>query len=208
MDKEQKDIDLENNEEALETDTEDTESKDGEKSDDSKDESEKKSPKKEYSTEEKLARVERMRTKYLKELGKSEEKSEPKSDKGKSGDLDYGQKAFLRSYDIKGADELALVKNWTNRTGDELDAIVEDEIFQAKLKGLREARATAEAVPKGTKRSGQAPQDESYWKAKIESGQATLNDIEDVTMRRKVLNSRIGTAKEGNKFSTNPIVMS
>lgn len=145
----------------------------------------------------------------LKDLKKSkEEPKEVTKIESKSDELDYGQKAFLRSYDIKGADEINLVKNWQKRTGDELDAIVEDEIFQAKLKSLREVRASNEALPKSNRRGTQpAPNDESYWTSKIESGQATLADIEDIEMRRKVLNKRVAKEKSGNRFSSTPIVM-
>lgn len=173
---------------------------------------EKKEVKPQETPEARLARLERQATQLRKKLGieKSETKEvkiETKTDT-KSDELDYGQKAFLRSYDIKGADEIALVKNWQKRTGDELDAIVEDDIFQAKLKSLREARATNDALPKSNRRGTQpAPNDESYWTARIESGQSTLADIEDVDMRRKVLNKRVAKEKSGGKFSSNPIVM-
>src|SRR3972149_4527566 len=98
MDNEQEKVDSTNNEEVLESETVETE---GEPSPEE-------TPKKEYSTEEKLARVERMRKKYMKELGISDEKpKEPeKTDKGsKSKDLGYDQKAFLIASGVKGSDE-------------------------------------------------------------------------------------------------------
>lgn len=142
---------------------------------------------------------------------KPEEKKSPKAPKkepeAKSDELDYGEKAFLRSYDIKGADEIALVKNWVKRTGDPLDVAVEDEIFLAKLKGLRDARASADAIPKGRNRTTQPAQnDEAYWVAKIESGQATLKDIPDVELRRKVLNKRVEEQRSGSKFSSKSVI--
>lgn len=136
-----------------------------------------------------------------------EKKNEPPASKEqKSDELDYGQKAYLKSFDIKGADELALVKNWIKRTGDELDVVVEDDIFQAKLTALREARASAEAVPKGTKRSGQAQGNGiDYWSEKYNSG-TELNDIPD-EFQLKVLNAKIAKEKSaGSNFSATPIV--
>ena len=134
-------------------------------------------------------------------------KSKEDKPEAKSDDLDYGEKAFLRSYDIKGADEIALVKNWVKRTGDELDVAVEDEIFLAKLKSLRDAKASNDAIPKGRNRSTQPAQnDEAYWMAKIDSGQATLKDIPDVDIRRKVLNKRIEKEKSGSKFAPQSII--
>jgi len=165
--------------------------------------------------EAKIARLERQNSQLRKKLSgeKKDTSTKTKDDVSKveqktTDEFDYGEKAFLRSYNIKGADELALVKTWTKRTGDSLDAIVEDEIFQSKLKNLRDARASDEALPKSNRR-GTAPaqNDESYWMSKIESGQNTLNDIEDVDMRRKVLNKRIEKEARGGKFSSNPIVM-
>ena len=131
----------------------------------------------------------------------SSETSETKSD------LDYGEKAYLRSFDIKGSDEIALVKNWVKRTGDGLDVVVEDEIFLAKLAKLRENKNSINAMPKGNQRSNVVNQDEAYWTSKIESGQAKLNDIPDVNIKRNVLNKRIEKERSGNKFSSQPIVM-
>lgn len=90
-----------------------------------------------------------------KEPKKAETKEEaPAKAPSKPGDLDYGEKAFLKSYGISGSDELSLVKQFQDR-GFELDSIVEDDVFTAKLDNLREARATTAATPKGSKRPGQ-----------------------------------------------------
>lgn len=135
-------------------------------------------------------------------------KEEAPTKETKSSDLDYGQKAYLRSYDIKGSDELELVRNWMERTGDTLDALVEDDLFTAKLTKLREARAAADAIPKGTRRiAAPATDDVSYWAGKISSGQIQLNDIPDLAIRRKVLNARIEQERTGSRFSDNPISM-
>lgn len=157
--------------------------------------------------EARVARLRRQLEREEKKLGLSDEKPAHSQEKEtRSGDLDYGEKAFLRSYDIKGSDELALVKDWQKRTGDSLDTVVEDDIFQAKLSKLREARATVEAVPKGTRRTNApATDDVSFWNAKIDAGTASLHDITDVNTRRKVLNARIDKEKVGSRFSDNPI---
>jgi len=83
-----------------------------------------------------------------------EAKPEVKEDSSKPSDLDYGQKAFLKSYGVSGSDELALVKQFQDR-GFNLDSIVSDDVFTAKLNNLRQARETANAVPKGKGRSSQ-----------------------------------------------------
>lgn len=76
-------------------------------------------------------------------------------DTSKPNELDYGQKAFLKTYGIQGSDELALVKTFATRTGDDLDTIVSDDIFLGKLNALRQARESANAIPKSKSRSGQ-----------------------------------------------------
>lgn len=109
------------------------------------------------SPEDKLARLERQAKQLRKKLGiedKPKVKQEPKSKiNNEKTDFDWGEKAFLRSYDIKGADEVSLVKQWIDRTGDSLDSVVEDDIFQAKLSKLREARTVKQALPNGSKRA-------------------------------------------------------
>jgi len=81
--------------------------------------------------------------------------NEPDKEPSKSDELGYGEKAFLKTYSIQGSDELALVKSFQSRTGDDLDTIVSDDIFLGKLQSLRDARESANAVPKGKSRSGQ-----------------------------------------------------
>jgi hypothetical protein len=138
---------------------------------------------------------------------KADSPTSPEPKETRSSDLDYGQKAFLRSYDIKGSDELELVRTYMERTGDTLDSVVEDDIFTAKLTKLREAKAAADAVPKGTRRSQAPATDEvSYWTGKVANG-LSLNDIPDVSMRRKVLNARIEQERVGSRFSDTPVSM-
>mgnify|MGYP001615612811 CR=1 FL=1 len=96
-------------------------------------------------------------SRLAKKHGFEETKVEPvrNTSTDKPNELDYGQKAFLKTYGIQGSDELALVKSFATRTGDDLDTIVSDEIFLGKLKSLREARESADAIPKGKGRSAQ-----------------------------------------------------
>ena len=128
------------------------------------------------------------------------EKVEPKPDKepSKPNELDYGQKAFLKSYQISGSDELALVKQFQDR-GFDLDAIVGDDVFTSKLANLREARASADAVPKDRKRSGQsAVTDVDIAVAKYkETGELP----EDFETRKQVVNKMVESEKAKNKFS-------
>jgi hypothetical protein len=114
----------------------------------------KRTPQEEY--EYFTGRAERLAKKHG--FGKKAEKSDASEvkDSPKPNELDYGQKAFLKTYGIQGSDELALVRSFATRTGDDLDTIVSDDIFLGKLKALRDARESSEAIPKGKGRSAQA----------------------------------------------------
>lgn len=155
------------------------------------------------SPEARISRLRRQLEREEKKLGIAKDTPEPTESKPQnSGDFDYGQKAYLRSFDIKGSDELQLAKDWMRRTGDTLDSMVEDDIFLGKLKSLREAKATAEAIPKTSKRSPQPAQDDvQFWLSK------PFNEVPQ-DMKRKVLNAKIKSERDDNKFSSNPIVSS
>jgi len=159
-----------------------------------------KQPEKAVETPEaKRARLVRQLARLDKQLGKSDDEAddepEPKA-QTKSNDLGFGEKAFLKSYGISGSDELSLVKTWLKRTGDDLDTLVEDEIFKAKLNGLREARATKEALPTNTKRSAATTRDHvDYWLSKGE-----LPPKDQAKLRREVVNARIEASRNGTKF--------
>ncbi len=187
-------------EDTIETDTEETTVSEESEKPQVSEEKPKRTPQEELKYFE--GRAKRLR----KQLGMTEDTTEKSVQKETKSELGYGEKAFLRSYDIKGADEIALVKNWMDRSGDSLDSIVEDDIFKSKLSSLREAKKSLEAIPKGNKKSVQSSQDEVYWMNRIDSGQSTLNDIEDTTMKRNVLNKRIERERTGSKFSSQPIV--
>lgn len=159
-------------------------------------------PKKEYSTEQKLARVERMREKYIKELGLNNEPKETKPDTGaKSGEFNEGQLALLVAKGIEDDAEVALVKEYMKNTGKPLMEVVKSKFFTNDLSDLRESKKAMEATPKGSRRSGSSGKDDaSYWFDKVESGQAKLSDIPDRETREKVVNLRIAKNKNNSPF--------
>lgn len=134
-------VDLEETNEEVEEVTEETHKK----------EKPKRTPQEEYEYH--LGRANRIAKKHG---FNAESKPEPvkKDSTEKPNSLDYGQKAFLNSYGIKGSDELALVKQFQDR-GFDLDSIVSDDVFTSKLSNLREARETSNAIPRGKGRSAQ-----------------------------------------------------
>lgn len=128
-------------------------------------------------------------------------KEESKNEPSKPNGLDYGAKAYLKAYGISGSDELALVKQFQDR-GFELDNIVEDDVFTAKLNNLREAKASTNAVPKGTKRSGQPVSNE------LDEAMAKYNETgelpQDFETRNKLIDKI--TDKENKAMFSGPSV--
>lgn len=147
--------------------------------------------------EAKLARLKRQTAQLEKKLG-LEEKPESKS---KSGDLDYGQKAFLKSYGVAGSDELQLVREYLSN-GKSLDDLPNNKYFQNDLSELRDARLVRQAVPSGTARANNNPRDSvEYWIAKGE-----MPPADQTQLARDVLNARIKRETSNAKFTDNPIV--
>ena len=144
----------------------------------------------------------RLKTKL--EKAQAEPKVEPKAEPAqpeKSNELDYGQRAFLKTYGIAGADELALVKSWTERTGDQIDALVDDDIFNAKLKGLRDQKAAKETLQSMSSRNAQASS-----KSKAEFWMDKPFDEVPKEFKQEVLNAKIAQEREGGKFTDQPVV--
>lgn len=141
-------------------------------------------------------------TKLAKELGidvkGSETAKEPsQSKKG----FDYGEKAFLKASGIQN-DEHDFVYEVMQSTGKTLDEVLEAKYFQNELKERREAKATKEAIPSGSKRSASNARDTvEYWLAKGE-----LPPYDQRELRHQVVQAKIKKAKQAEKFSSNPII--
>ena len=131
----------------------------------------------------------------------------PLGEPSKPSELDKGDKALLVAYGIKGQDEFALAKNFMNRTGDDIDAIVGDDIFQAKLKALRDAKAVADATPKGNKRSANAPQDafDVAYKKYVDEGTFPENTPDNRELREKLVEKRAASETSDSKFYNSPV---
>lgn len=122
---------------------------------------------------------------------KKEETTEVKKET-KSDDFGYDVKAYLKSSGIK-ADEFDFVRKELKNFNGDVDALIENEYFQAKLEKERKVRETADAIPK-SKRSG-APATDSvdYWLTK---------PFEEVpqNLRSKVVSARMEREKNGVRF--------
>lgn len=101
---------------------------------------------------------------------KKSEKPEPSDDKL----LEKLDKITLRAADITADDEVELAFGFKTRTGLEMDQILNDDIFQAKLEKLRTTKANAAATDKvkgdaGAASSG-AKNTPQYWIDKMTRG--------------------------------------
>lgn len=109
----------------------------------------KRTPQEEYEYHQ--GRAERL----AKKLGLKKPEVKNNSSEPSELELDYGKKAYLKSYGIQGSDELELVKTEIKRSGMELDELVSNEYFIGKLNNLRAVRESSNAIPKSKNRSGQ-----------------------------------------------------
>lgn len=131
--------------------------------------------------------------KWVKHEAEPTPKESPKPTAKKSGELDYGQKAFLVANGIKGEKEFALVKEAMTQSGKSLENILESKWFQSELEESRAITKTENATPKST-RTGNSPNDDvDYWMSK---------PIEEVPqhLRIKVVNKRLENERGGSGF--------
>jgi len=131
---------------------------------------------------------------------KEDTKSEPSKEGLKEG-FDYAEKAFLKVNNIAPS-EYSLVEKAMKSTGSTLDEVLEDEFFQAKLKSIREAKASKEATPKDSKRAGASTQDDvGYWIAK-----GTMPPLDKPELRRKYVDAKIEAETRGSRFTDRPVL--
>ena len=160
----------------VETEVE-TETEEGEEQEEQKSE---KTERRTETLEQKEARLSRQLEQTRKKLGKD---SEIKT-QNKSGDLDYGQKAFLIANGIKDAKEVEFIKKEMKTSGLELDALLENGYFMQRFTEFQSLNKTAQAVPKGTRGAGVDTGSVEFWATK---------PIEEVPqdMRIKVVNYKL-----------------
>lgn len=141
------------------------------------------------SLEDRKARLERQLAQTNKKLGLEVQKPEKKASK-KSDDLDYGAKAYLTANGIKGSKEFDFVQSELKASGEDLDSLLENDYFKARLEKFRNLNKTAEATPRGQRSSAPSVDSVEYWSTK------PIDEV-PVEMRAKVVNARLD--KEKNK---------
>ncbi len=133
-------------------------------------------------------KAEALKNKAILERNKNKE---PKEDK-KSDGFGYDVKAYLKASGIK-ADEFDFVKEELKRFGGDVDGLIDNDYFQAKLEKQRAINKTADATPTG-KRTGNAATDSAdYWLNK---------PFEEVpaNLRRQVLAAKEKKEGSGSHF--------
>lgn len=142
----------------------------------------------------------RLRTKLTKATEKKTTEAPAAKPADKKG-FDYAEKAYLKSSGI-APDEFALVDEIMAATGKSLDDVLEAKYFQQELKDRRDAKASKDAIPSGTKRSTSSTRDSvEYWIAKGE-----LPPADQVDLRRKVVNAKIKNETSKSQFSDRSVV--
>jgi len=126
---------------------------------------------------------------------KPDTKTTREEPKAKSDELDYGQKAFLYSHDlkVKGEKETKLVKDIMRETGKNLEQVLDSKYFQAELTEIRELQKTSDATIKGKDSKGVTLDSVEYWATK---------DFKEVPkdLKAKVIEHKLKTENTKNVF--------
>jgi len=116
--------------------------------------------------------------------------------------LDRIDRAVLSVKGITEPEEIALVERRKAETGRPLEDLLDSKWFKQELQELRELAVNDMSIPSGSKRSGQAARDSvEYW---INKGE--LPPRNQVQLRRDVVNAMMKRQKDGNVFSSDPVV--
>lgn len=135
---------------------------------------------------------------------KKEAKKEPEVESPKETEKpdEFGllQKTYLRSAGITDTDEVELARSLQEKTGMELDELVDDDFFKAKLEALRNDKATVEATAdvRGGSGKQEAKYTPEYWVAK--GTPPSREDVPDRKTRAKIHKAMLADAKSGKMF--------
>jgi len=136
----------------------------------------------------------------LKKLSSPEEAKEDESS-SKSDEPDYARLAFLNSQEVTHPDDQKLVSDEANRLKLPLTDVLAMEHMKTKLVENRNQRASQDAMPDGKARKGSTTRsDVDYY---IEHPDEVPEDLE---LHNKVIDQKMKSQTEGNKFSKIPFV--
>ena len=137
-------------------------------------------------------KAEALKYENILDRNKNKKADEKPASKTKSDDFGYDVKAYLKSSGIN-ASEFEFVRAEVKASGQDVDSLLENEYFQAKLEKHRELTKTADATIKGKRSNAVATDSIDYWMAK---------PFEEVPqdMRSKVLNAKLAKDSSKGKF--------
>lgn len=157
-------------------------------------------PKKDYET---LNQTLGSLKKELKDLKKSQSDSKETSKTNTPDQSGLLQKSYLRAAGITAPDEVELALSTAKKWGMEVDTLVDDEDFTAKLEKVRTAKtnATATSNIKGGVGSQQAKNTPEYWIAK--GTPPSAQDVPDRKSRAKIARAMMKNASTSGKVFYN-----
>lgn len=137
-------------------------------------------------------KAEALKYKAILDRNKNKPNKEPSK---KSDDFGYDVKAYLKASGIK-SEEFDFVRQELKQSGlKDVDALLENDYFQARLDKQRKLNATSQATPTGKRSTGPATDSVDYWLTK---------PIEEVPkdMRIKVINARLKKEEKGGFYNS------
>mgnify|MGYP001570459663 CR=1 FL=1 len=121
----------------------------------------------------------------------------------KSPELDYNlvEKALFKAYGLGTLEEQQLAKDFAKRTGEGIDAIMDDDIFQARLEKLRTTKANEAAADTQGNRSGlQTGKDTpEYWMSKLAPNEEIPRNL-PLELRSKIVALRMNQGENKKMF--------
>lgn len=149
---------------------------------------------------------------YKTKLTKTKESQAPKADvpeiknpakEVEKTSFDYAERAYLKSSGVESEDFDFLFEVMKTTGKKDLDEVLGSKHIIAELNDRKEERASKNAIPSGSSRSGDSAKNTEvgFWLAKGELPPANM-----VELRRKVVNAKIAAEGSGSPFSDTPVV--
>lgn len=129
-------------------------------------------------------------------------KKEPSVEPKKSGELDYGQLAYLKAFGIEEEEDVNYLVSESQTTGKSLKDLMGFKYIKEHLKEAEDIRSSREGTPTSANRtSSPARSSADYWIAK---GQ--MPPLDQPELRREVVKLRLKQEEAVSKFSSTPVV--
>jgi hypothetical protein len=134
----------------------------------------------------------------LKDLKKSKEEPETPQTKPDESVLQRVERMALRQAGLTHQDDIELAKTTAKKWGMDIEDVVADEDFKAKLERLQTSRSNVEATDvKGGQGTSQAKNTPEYWIAK--GTPPSVTDVPDRKTRAKIARAMMFNATTGGK---------